>query len=405
VLYRKAASSLAVARETSLDAATLDYLEALVRRAALQVSRAAHGRLALVRRFLGGGWARAVRAIWLDICIALAVCVAGAVAGWLLVENDEDWYYALVPDGFGDAASLAPAARRSPRTLKAQENAEGLTVFATYLFSNNTGVSIMAFALGFAFGVPTLLLLVHNLAVLGAMVWLFDRAGLGVDFAAWLSVHGTTELLAIVLAGAAGLHIGRAMAFPGERTVLAAAQEAGHRAATVMAGVVLMLVCAGLLEGFVRELLEPTPRASRSAGDAGAVDRLFPARRAAAGMRARADTRGDARADHARRAGHAGDAGRPRRARRGAGARPGDHLLRLRRNPDRDGDRAWHWQPRDGRQLTGRRVGRHVLIIAFFLSRYAYFLVFELGPRGATPGKRALGIRVAARAGAVAAGG
>ena len=33
VLYRKTASSLAVARETSLDAATLAYLEALVRRA------------------------------------------------------------------------------------------------------------------------------------------------------------------------------------------------------------------------------------------------------------------------------------------------------------------------------------------------------------------------------------
>lgn len=40
-----------------------------------------------------------------------------------------------------------------------------------------------------------------------------------------------------------------------------------------------------------------------------------------------------------------------------------------------------------------------LLILLVFLSRYAYFLVFELGPRGATPGKRALGIRVAARGG------
>lgn len=259
VLYRKAASSLAVARETSLDAATLDYLESLVRRAALQVHgpRASFGRW--FAGFLGGGWARAVRAIWLDICIALAVCVAGAIAGWLLVENDEDWYYSLVPAGFGEVRQPGAPREALAETLKAQENAEGLMVFATYLFSNNTGVAIMAFALGFAFGVPTLLLLVHNLAVLGAMVWLFARTGLGVDFAAWLSVHGTTEILAIVLAGAAGLHIGRAMAFPGARSVLAAAQEAGHRAATVMAGVVLMLVCAGLLEGFVRELVEPTP--------------------------------------------------------------------------------------------------------------------------------------------------
>ncbi|WP_068073283.1 RDD family protein [Novosphingobium lentum] len=38
-------------------------------------------------------------------------------------------------------------------------------------------------------------------------------------------------------------------------------------------------------------------------------------------------------------------------------------------------------------------------IIALFLYRNAYFLFFELGPRGATPGKRAAGIRVAARDG------
>jgi uncharacterized RDD family membrane protein YckC len=40
-----------------------------------------------------------------------------------------------------------------------------------------------------------------------------------------------------------------------------------------------------------------------------------------------------------------------------------------------------------------------VFILVVFLSRYGYFLWFELGPRGATPGKRALGIRVAARGG------
>ncbi len=39
------------------------------------------------------------------------------------------------------------------------------------------------------------------------------------------------------------------------------------------------------------------------------------------------------------------------------------------------------------------------LILSFFLARYGYFLAFELGPRGATWGKRVLGIRVAARGG------
>jgi uncharacterized RDD family membrane protein YckC len=44
--------------------------------------------------------------------------------------------------------------------------------------------------------------------------------------------------------------------------------------------------------------------------------------------------------------------------------------------------------------------GLAIFYIAFaFLTRYGYFLFFELGPRGATPGKRMTGIRIAARGG------
>ncbi len=256
VLYRQAASSLAVARETSLDAATLTYLESLVRRAWFQVYGPRTSLATWLRRFLGGGWSAAVRAMWLDICIALATMVAGTAAGWLLVARDKDWFYALV--GAEMAQGRTPGASREAlaETLVGTETGEGLTVFAAYLFSNNAGVTILAFALGFAFGIPTLMLLVYNMAVLGAMLWVFVDAGLGWEFAAWLSIHGTTEFFAILLGGAAGLHVGRSMAFPGERSVQSAAAEAGRQSAQVMAGCVLMLVCAGLLEGYGRQLVE-----------------------------------------------------------------------------------------------------------------------------------------------------
>ncbi|MEO0061974.1 MAG: hypothetical protein RLZZ08_534 [Pseudomonadota bacterium] len=259
VLYRQAASSLAVARETSLDAGTLAYLEALVRRAWFQLHGPRRTFPGWLREFLLGGWARAVRAIWLDLCIALAVMVAGTLVGWLLVARDSDWYYTLVPGNFAD--TRRPGATRAvlEQALAGKGDGQGLSAFATYLFSNNTGVAIMAFGLGFAFGVPSMLLLVYNMAVLGAMLWLFHGQGLTWEFAAWLSVHGTTELFAVLLSGAAGLHVGRSMAFPGTATTLDAARQAGRIAAQVMAGVVLMLVVAGLLESFARQLVEPTP--------------------------------------------------------------------------------------------------------------------------------------------------
>jgi uncharacterized RDD family membrane protein YckC len=40
-----------------------------------------------------------------------------------------------------------------------------------------------------------------------------------------------------------------------------------------------------------------------------------------------------------------------------------------------------------------------VWVLVFFLARNAYFILFELTPRAATPGKRVLGLRVAARSG------
>lgn len=256
VLYRTAASSLAVARETSLDAATLGYLEALVQRAWFQVYGPQAGLWGWLRGFLKGGWSRAVREIWLDLCIALAVMVAGGAVGWLLVGRDSEWFHALVPGAM--AGGRVPGASREQllETLAAEGGTGGLSIFAASLFSNNAGVAIMAFALGFAFGIPSLMLLLHNMALMGAMLWVFASQGLSLEFAAWLSVHGTTELFAILLAGAAGLHIGRSMAFPGDRSVLAAAQESGRRSAVVMSGVVLMMVVAAFLEAFPRQLLE-----------------------------------------------------------------------------------------------------------------------------------------------------
>lgn len=257
-LYRTTASSLSVARETSLDAATLTYLEALVQRAWFQVYGPREGFAGWLRSFLFGGWSRAVQAIWLDICIALFVMVAGAIVGWLLVFQDQEWYFRLVPAAFQD--DRVPGASREVllRTLGTEDGAGGLSTFAASLFSNNAGVAILAFALGFAFGIPSLLLLIYNLTVLGAMMWLFAGQGLAVEFSAWLSVHGTTELFAILLSGAAGLHIGRSMAFPGERSILAAASESGQRGAVVMVGVVIMMIVAAILEAFPRQLVGGT---------------------------------------------------------------------------------------------------------------------------------------------------
>lgn len=259
VLYRTAASSLSIARETSLDAALVAYLEALTQRAWFLVYGPRASLWSWFRGFLGGGWSASVRGLGVDLLIALALMVAGIVVGWLLVASSPDWYYSLVPGGMADVRVPGASREVLRGTLFGNQGQNGMSVFAASLFSNNAQVSILCFALGFAFGLPTMLLLVQNTALMGAMLWLYHGQGLLLDFVGWLAIHGTTELFAILLAGAAGIHIGRSMAFPGNLSVIDAAAAAGRRAAQVMTGVVLMLIVAAVLEGFGRQLIDSTP--------------------------------------------------------------------------------------------------------------------------------------------------
>jgi len=114
---------------------------------------------------------------------------------------------------------------------------------------------MFAFALGFAFCIPTAFLLMYNGFALGAFVAVFSDKALGFEVGGWLIIHGATEIFAIILAGAAGLHIGKAVAFPGDLSRTQAASKAGGTASLLMAGVVIMLFFAGLLEGFGRQLI------------------------------------------------------------------------------------------------------------------------------------------------------
>ena len=102
---------------------------------------------------------------------------------------------------------------------------------------------------------PTVLLIIYNGMMLGAFVAVFAAKGLGLNVAAWLMIHGTTEIFAICISGAAGIRIGMAIAFPGRLSRMDAVVAAGRTAAIAMAGTVIMLAVAGLLEGVGRQTI------------------------------------------------------------------------------------------------------------------------------------------------------
>ncbi len=255
-LYRATLSSLSVARATSLDADLIAYLEGLSARAYFFVYGVRANFGARLRRFFAHDWPAAVRGLVPETLVAFALLAGGVVAGYVLVRHDPSWYGALIPDSLAGNRGPQSSAADLRATLYDGQASDWLGTFAAFLFTNNARVAIFAFALGFAFGVPTALLLLMTGASGGALLAVFSNVGLGAQLGGWLLIHGTTELFAIVLAGAAGFRIGRSVAFPGGLTRVAAAQAAGRQAATAMVGVVVMLMVAGLLEGIARQLVK-----------------------------------------------------------------------------------------------------------------------------------------------------
>ncbi len=254
LLYRTTLSSLAVARDTSLDRGLIVYLEQLSTRAYFQIYGVQTSAWRQLGHFFARGWPEAVQSLWRETLVCAFLMLASAVVAFLLIRSDPSWFYGIIPESLAGGRDPSASAEALRKTLYDRQN-DMLATFATYLFTHNSQVAIFAFALGFAFAVPTILLILYNGLMLGAFFAVFAAKGLAFNLGGWLAIHGTTELFAIAIAGAAGLRIGMAIAFPGRISRTESAVRAGRSAGVAMAGTVLMLAVAGLLEGIGRQTI------------------------------------------------------------------------------------------------------------------------------------------------------
>lgn len=255
--YRKATTSLAIAREISLDRALLDYLEALTARAYLAVYAPQERVGGLLRRFFATSAPRAIRRSWLFVLLGMLCMGLGALTGYLLYFENPAWFYVFIDPGL--AGGRGPDATTSylrSVIYDSHHDAGGLAAFAAFLFSHNTRIAIFVFGLGVFACLPAALLTFYNGLGIGAFLALHVDRGLGWDLFAWMSIHGVTELSAVCIACGGGLMLGAAVLFPGQHSRREALRLAGRDAVKLALVAAVMLVVAALLEGLGRQLLQ-----------------------------------------------------------------------------------------------------------------------------------------------------
>lgn len=261
LLYRAALSSLSLARTIVLDRHLLLYLENLCLRAYLAVYGPRTGMLENLAGFFCRGFPQSVRRMGPHLAVSLAALLAGVAAGWILVLQDISYFTLFVPEALAGSRGPGSSAEDLRSVLFAPWPGfvESFVVFADFLFRHNTLVGLLCFGLGFALGLPTLLLLLYNGLTIGAFIALHMRHDLTIACIGWLSIHGVTEILAILLCAAAGLVIAESILFPGALPRLERLARHGRRAAGVAAGAVALFFLAGIIEGGFRQLISVTP--------------------------------------------------------------------------------------------------------------------------------------------------
>ncbi len=255
-LYQRASSDLAKLTTFSADRGLQQYLEGLVSRAYCEIHetrshhrfRPLHWLLVIFpcafRRHLGAFW------------LALAVTLAGGLFGAVALTIDNQAKNVIMP-------RWAPHLRGDPaervRREEATESYHGLGATGTaFYFTHNTKVAIGAMALGFTWGIGTIVMLFYNGVILGAVLLDYAVAGQGVFVTAWLLPHGAVEIPAILVAGQAGLVLAGAVIGWGKREALfQRLRRVGKDVVTLIFGVAVLLLWAGVVESWFSQMHEP----------------------------------------------------------------------------------------------------------------------------------------------------
>jgi uncharacterized membrane protein SpoIIM required for sporulation/uncharacterized RDD family membrane protein YckC len=248
--YREIAADLARARTYRVNAATIGRLERLV----------AAGHNALYRddrRGWRAAWTlvtrefpAAVLGAWRTVLVAFLLFAAPAAAGYRLMRERPELAEELIPETMLRRAA-AGRARAADGKGYVEIDWDARPSAASYIIANNIRVAFACFAGGIFVGLGSLVLLAYNGLAIGTFAGHFANQGLLGYLLEFVLGHGVLELSAIWISGAAGFLLGRALIAPGELRRADALVLSGRTAIRMVGMAVVLLGCAGVIEGFL----------------------------------------------------------------------------------------------------------------------------------------------------------
>ncbi len=256
-LHQRAFADLNKLMTFSSDTGIRAYLESLVARSYCEMHETRRHSVTFspVRWFLKtlpGTFRVHVKAFY----FSLAITLLGSMFGVIAITIDPDSKAVIMP--FQHLTGNPSERVKQEEDIQTDRLKGQKTTFSTSLMTHNTKVAVFSMSLGITLGIGTIILLFYNGVILGAVAIDYILAGETAFLMGWLLPHGVIEIPAILLSGQAGFMIANAIIGKGSfETLRKRIAAISGDVVTIIAGAAVMLVWAGIIEGFFSQYHEP----------------------------------------------------------------------------------------------------------------------------------------------------
>ena len=183
----------------------------------------------------------------LELLISFLVLVVSIAIGLLTYKHDASFANKILGDGYMQMTA-ENIAKKDPMAVYKQT---GPIEMFLRIVLNNLMVDVQTFFSGLVFSIGSVLVLLYNGLMLSAFQFYFIKRGLFWDsfLAVWL--HGTLEISAMVICGAAGIVLGKGIVFPGTYSRTQAFFSSAQRATKIFFSVLPITFVAAIIESFL----------------------------------------------------------------------------------------------------------------------------------------------------------
>jgi len=182
-----------------------------------------------------------------EILYSFLIFLFFAVMAAFSAANDQQFVRGVLGNNYVEMTEQNIAKGDPFGVYKGQDS---LSMFL-WIAVHNVQVSFMIFIAGLLAGLGTVWLLFNNGVMLGAFQYYFFSRGLGWKSVLVIWIHGTLEISSIIIAGAAGIVLGKSLLFPGTYKRLPSLKRGARDGIKMMIGLVPVFIMAAFLEGFV----------------------------------------------------------------------------------------------------------------------------------------------------------